>query len=89
VRAPDDLDAKERQVFLVTGATGNVGAEVVSALVAAAHDVRALVRSDRPSGLPAGVEAVAGDLNRPTSLTDALAGVRGLFLLPGYADAFR
>ena len=74
-------------MFLVTGATGNVGAEVVSALVAAAQEVRALVRSDnKPPGLPAGVEAVAGDLNRPASLTAALAGVRGLFLLPGYED---
>ena len=74
-------------MFLVTGATGNVGAEVVSALVAAAQEVRALVRSDnKPPGLPAGVEAVAGDLDRPASLTAALAGVRGLFLLPGYED---
>jgi uncharacterized protein YbjT (DUF2867 family) len=45
-------------MFLVTGATGNVGAEVVSALVAAAQEVRALVRSERPSGLPAGVDRV-------------------------------
>ena len=73
-------------MFLVTGATGNVGAEVVSALVAAGQEVRALVRSDSPSGLLPGVEDVAGDLNRPASLTDALAGVRGLFLLPGYED---
>jgi uncharacterized protein YbjT (DUF2867 family) len=73
-------------MFLVTGATGNVGAEVVSALIAAAQEVRALVRADKPPALPAGVEAVAGDLNRPESLTDALAGVRGLFLLPGYED---
>jgi len=73
-------------MFLVTGATGNVGAEVVSTLVAAAQEVRALVRSEKPPALPAGVEAVAGDLNRPDSLNDALAGVRGLFLLPGYED---
>ena len=73
-------------MFLVTGATGNVGAEVVSALIDGAQQVRALVRSDKPPGLPAGVEAVAGDLNRPGSLTEALAGVRGLFLLPGYED---
>jgi uncharacterized protein YbjT (DUF2867 family) len=72
-------------MFLVTGATGNVGAEVVSALIAAAQEVRALVRSEKPPALPAGVEAVAGDLNRP-DLNDALAGVRGLFLLPGYED---
>ena len=44
------------------------------------------MRSDKPPGLPAGVEAVTGDLNRPESLTEALAGVRGVFLLPGYED---
>jgi uncharacterized protein YbjT (DUF2867 family) len=73
-------------MFLVTGATGNVGAEVVRALAAADQKVRALARSGRPAGLPPGVEAVAGDLNRPESLTEALAGVRGVFLLPGYED---
>ena len=73
-------------MFLVTGATGNVGAEVVRALTAADQKVRALARSGRPAGLPPGVEAVAGDLNRPESLADALAGVRGVFLLPGYED---
>jgi uncharacterized protein YbjT (DUF2867 family) len=73
-------------MFLVTGATGNVGAEVVRALTAADQSVRALVRSGRSAGLPPDVEAVAGDLNRPESLAEALAGVRGVFLLPGYED---
>ena len=73
-------------MFLVTGATGNVGAEVVGALTAAGQKVRALARSGRPAGLPPGVEPVAGDLNRPGSLAEALAGVRGVFLLPGYED---
>jgi uncharacterized protein YbjT (DUF2867 family) len=73
-------------MFLVTGATGNVGAEVVSALVAADEQVRALTRSGDAAGLPPGVAAVAGDLNRPESLSRALAGVRGVFLLPGYED---
>jgi uncharacterized protein YbjT (DUF2867 family) len=73
-------------MFLVTGATGNVGAEVVSALAAADQPVRALTRPDSSAAPPPGVEAVAGDLNRPDSLAGALAGVRGVFLLPGYAD---
>ena len=71
-------------MLLVTGATGNVGAEVVRALIDAGEPVRALTRS--ASALPAGVEAATGDLNRPGTLADALAGVRGVFLLPGYQD---
>jgi uncharacterized protein YbjT (DUF2867 family) len=73
-------------MLLVTGATGNVGAEVVRALIGADEQVRALTRTDSSSALPPGVEAVAGDLNRPDTLTAALAGVRGVFLLPGYED---
>jgi uncharacterized protein YbjT (DUF2867 family) len=73
-------------VILVTGATGNVGAEVVRALVAAREDVRALVRDPAEGAFPAGVETAAGDLNRPETLSGVLAGVRGMFLLPGYAD---
>jgi uncharacterized protein YbjT (DUF2867 family) len=73
-------------LFLVTGATGNVGGEVVDALLAGGQQVRALVRSDRPAGLPAAADAVRGDLNDPAGLADALTGAEGLFLLPGYAD---
>jgi uncharacterized protein YbjT (DUF2867 family) len=73
-------------VILVTGATGNVGAEVVRALVAAGQEVRALVRDPAEAMLPAGVETEVGDLNHPETLSGALAGVRGVFLLPGYAD---
>ena len=72
-------------MFLVTGATGNAGAEVVAALAKAGEPVRALVR--RPdAALPDGAEAVTGDLNDPASLGDALEGVDGIFLLPGYHD---
>jgi uncharacterized protein YbjT (DUF2867 family) len=73
-------------VILVTGATGNVGAELVRALVAAGEEVRVLVRSRAERTLPAGGEAVPGDLNRPETLSAALTGARGVFLLPGYRD---
>jgi uncharacterized protein YbjT (DUF2867 family) len=73
-------------MILVTGATGNVGAELVTALAEAGEPVRALVRKPQNAVLPPGVEPVAGDLNQPESLTGALAGAHGLFLLPGYPD---
>jgi uncharacterized protein YbjT (DUF2867 family) len=68
-------------MILVTGATGNVGSELVRALVARGARVRALVR--RPDAeLPAGAEAVVGDLGRPATVpTD---GVRAAHLLAGY-----
>jgi uncharacterized protein YbjT (DUF2867 family) len=73
-------------MILVTGATGNVGGELVRALAAAGQPVRALVRAGRESGFPAGAQPVAGDLNQPESLRPALAGAQALFLYPGYQD---
>ncbi len=71
-------------MFLVSGATGNVGSELVRVLLDAGHPVGALVRApDRP--LPAGVQRVLGDLNDPAGLVDAMGHVNGLFLMPGYA----
>ena len=73
-------------MILVTGAAGNVGAELVTALASAGVPVRALTRSAGQGQFPPGAEAVAGDLNDPASLRPALDGADGLFLLPGYAD---
>jgi uncharacterized protein YbjT (DUF2867 family) len=73
-------------MILVTGATGNVGSELVHALAKAGEGVRALVRNPEDAVLPAGVEAASGDLNKPESLAGALTGVRAVFLLPGFQD---
>ena len=74
-------------MFLVTGAKGNVGGELVRLLAGAGERVRALIRRDADrSALPAGVEGVVGDLNQPATLSEALAGVRGVHLLSGYQD---
>jgi uncharacterized protein YbjT (DUF2867 family) len=73
-------------MILVTGATGNVGGALVRQLAGANQRARALVRSQAENALPAGVETVIGDLNRPESLYAALIGVRSVFLLGGYRD---
>lgn len=73
-------------MFLVTGATGNVGGELVRALAGTGAQVRALSRQGERAGLPSSVQMVTGDLNHPATLTSALAGVDGVFLLSGYDD---
>jgi uncharacterized protein YbjT (DUF2867 family) len=73
-------------MILVTGATGHVGSELLQALAESGEEVRGLTRSARPPAWPNGVQAATGDLDHPDSLTPALKGVGGVFLLPGYAD---
>ncbi|WP_327112699.1 NAD(P)H-binding protein [Nocardia sp. NBC_01730] len=73
-------------MILVAGATGNIGAELVRTLSKQGVPVRALVRDQAKATLPSGVEAVTGDLNRPETLSEALDGVHGMFLLSGYND---
>ena len=69
--------------ILVTGATGNVGRNVIEQLVKRGADVRALVRDPSKTGFPAGVEVVKGDLLDVDSLRAAFSGVSTLFLLNG------
>jgi len=74
-------------VFLVTGATGNIGGELVRALARAGQPARALTRDGSSTEVPDGVEQASGDLNDPESLRPALAGARAMFLMPGYGGA--
>jgi uncharacterized protein YbjT (DUF2867 family) len=67
--------------ILVTGATGNVGRQVVEQLVKRGADVRALVRDPAKANFPAGVNAVKGDLLDVGSLRSAFSDVSTLFLL--------
>jgi uncharacterized protein YbjT (DUF2867 family) len=73
-------------MILVTGATGNVGGELVRALAAAGQPVRALTRTGREQDFPPGVQPVTGDLNQPPSMRPALTGAEAVFLYPGYQD---
>ncbi len=67
--------------ILVTGSTGTVGSAVLAALANSGAEIRALTRSPEKASLPAGVTAVAGELQDPDSMRAALAGVSTLFLL--------
>ncbi|CAN7490064.1 NmrA/HSCARG family protein [Pararhizobium sp. LjRoot255] len=75
--------------ILVTGATGNVGRQVVEHLVKRGADVRALIRDRSKANVPAGVSIVQGDFLDVDSLRKAMSGVSTLFLLNAVvADEF-
>jgi dihydroflavonol-4-reductase len=59
---------------LVTGASGLIGAHLVSALVGGGHDVRALVRDAGRSVVPDGVQVTVADLLDATADIDAACG---------------
>lgn len=67
--------------ILVTGATGNIGGQVVTQLVRRGADVRALVRDPAKANVPTGITVAQGDLLDPQSLREAFQGVSTLFLL--------
>lgn len=68
--------------ILVTGATGNVGRQVVDRLVRAGQPVRAMTRRPQPGRLPDGVEVVRGDFGRPDTWPAALDAVESVYLFP-------
>src|ERR1700686_4045046 len=67
--------------ILVTGATGNIGRQVVSQLLTRDCRVRAMVRSPESAGLPREVEILRGDLAVATTLDRCLDGIDAVFLM--------
>jgi uncharacterized protein YbjT (DUF2867 family) len=68
--------------ILVTGATGQIGREVLTQLRAAGRGVRALTRNPQSAGgLPDDVDVVGGDLAVPDTLDASLEGVDSVFLV--------
>ncbi|MEV0619428.1 NAD(P)H-binding protein [Nonomuraea sp. NPDC050404] len=65
-------------MILVTGATGNVGRQVVHQLLAAGHPVRAMTRNPATARLPEPVQVIKGDLG---SIDQCLEGVESVFLM--------
>jgi uncharacterized protein YbjT (DUF2867 family) len=70
-------------IFVVAGANGHVGSVVARELLAAGHKVRAIVRDvDKAKALASqGAEPLAGELTDAGSLTRAMRGADGVFLL--------
>jgi uncharacterized protein YbjT (DUF2867 family) len=69
-------------MILVTGATGNVGRELVKLLLDSGEDVGAVTRDPGSAALPAGARVAAGDPSRPKTLTSALRDVEAILLIP-------
>ncbi|HVV10090.1 NAD(P)H-binding protein [Amycolatopsis sp.] len=77
-------------MILVSGATGNVGHNVVTQLLEAGEKVRAIARNPERLSFPPEVEVLRADLTEPESLPAALAGVERAFLfpVPGATEGF-
>ena len=69
-------------MILITGATGNIGKELIPLLVEKKQPIRILVRDERKvAHLDACVERLVGDLDRPETLLPAVRGVERIFLV--------
>jgi uncharacterized protein YbjT (DUF2867 family) len=66
---------------LITGATGNIGRQIISSLPSSGLHVRALVRNPETARLPARVEVVYGDLTRPETLGKCFDAIDTVFLV--------
>src|SRR5262245_54336975 len=67
--------------ILVTGATGNIGRQVVHQLQGTGCRIRAMSRNPDASSLPHDVEIVRGDWAAPETLDACLEGVDAVFLV--------
>jgi uncharacterized protein YbjT (DUF2867 family) len=69
-------------MILITGASGNVGKEVLKQVVQAGVPARAAFQSaSKAASAPSGVEIVTLDYNQPETLRTALKGVERVFLV--------
>ena len=79
-------------MYLVAGATGNVGSEVVEHLLASGEKVRVFTRdAGKVARWGDRVEVATGDFGDAASFAKAIAGARGAFVMNGALDiaAFR
>src|SRR5258708_26914743 len=69
-------------MILVTGATGNVGREVVNLLLSSGEQVVAVTRNPAIAALPDGAHVVESDPSHPQTLAKGLSGVKAVFIRP-------
>lgn len=79
------IETRRLLMILITGASGNVGKEVLKQAAQAAartgKKIRAGFQSSSKATVPPGVEVVSIDYNRPETLRAALKGVDRVFLV--------
>ncbi len=75
--------------ILISGATGNVGSELVKILMRKGQKFRAMVRSPEKAGALAsmpGAELVQGDFDNERTLANALEGIERAFLVTNSSE---
>ncbi len=74
-------------MIMVTGATGNIGKELVPQLLAKGEKVRVVTRdAAKVASLDPKVERIVGDLKDPDTVKRAVAGAEAVFLVGIIAD---
>ncbi len=78
-------------MILITGASGNIGSEVLKQAAAARLNIRAAYTSpEKAKAAPAGVQTVLMDYTKPQTVRAALEGIEKVFLVgPPTADVAR
>jgi (4-alkanoyl-5-oxo-2,5-dihydrofuran-3-yl)methyl phosphate reductase len=74
-------------MILLTGATGNIGTELVKLLVAKGASLRVVSRDEKKvAQLDPRIERIIGDLHDPSVVQRALQGIGKLFMIPVLLD---
>ncbi|MCU0494945.1 MAG: NAD(P)H-binding protein, partial [Chloroflexaceae bacterium] len=74
--------------YFITGATGFIGGRVAQQLIAAGHEVVALVRNPtKAQGLARlGVQLAPGDITDKASMRGPMTGVDGVYHIAGWYE---